>query len=106
MPSHGCFKLLCNIHKFSTAIHWKGFAFLNVQHMVHTLDDFLILGSHNACHRDLTDFLQFYSVIGIPITMEQTVYPSKIITFMGLELDSISMEARLPEDKLEKLQAL
>ena len=38
--------------------------------------------------------------------MEKTVYPSKIMTFMGLELDSISMEARLPEDKLEMLQTL
>ena len=92
--------------KFSTAIHWIAATHLNIKHMVHILDDFLILGPKNTCHKNLTEFLLFCSNIGIPIKQEKTVYPCNTITFMGLELDSITMEARLPDDKLVKLQSL
>ena len=32
--------------------------------------------------------------------------PSSVITFLGMELDSLKMEIRLPTDKLERLRAL
>ena len=44
--------------------------------------------------------------MGIPIAPEKTVGPSQIISFAGIELDSILMEARLPQEKLDKCQAL
>ncbi|XP_069133228.1 uncharacterized protein [Argopecten irradians] len=35
---------------------------------------------------------------------DKTVYPTTVLTFLGLELDSEAMEIRLPQDKLEKLR--
>ena len=32
--------------------------------------------------------------------------PTRVITFLGITLDTVLMEARLPEDKLEKAKAL
>ena len=46
------------------------------------------------------------SYLGIPMAPEKTVGPSQIISFAGIELDSILMEARLPQEKLDKCQAL
>ena len=46
------------------------------------------------------------SYLGIPMAPEKTVGPSQIISFAGIELDSILMEARLPQEKLDKCQTL
>ncbi len=37
---------------------------------------------------------------------EKTVGPSQIISFAGIELDSVLMETRLPQEKLDKCQSL
>ena len=94
--------------KFSSAIHWIANRHLDIQHMVHILDDFLILGpSHTTkCKVDLDKFLSFCSRVGVPIKGEKTVFPCTLLTFMGLELDSETMEARLPPGKLANLRLL
>lgn len=38
--------------------------------------------------------------IGLPINDSKTVYPSTTLTFWGLELDTVLLEVRLPQDKL------
>ena len=80
----------------------------NVDHIVHILDDFLILDSpyNNQCNEKLSSFLAMCSDLGVPIKKEKTEYATTCITFMGLELDSARMEARLPQDKLEKARLL
>jgi hypothetical protein len=79
---------------------------LHIKHMVHILDDFLILGPPNSpcCQNDLNKFLNLCSEIGVPIKKEKTENARTVIIFMGLELDSNLMEARLPQDKLLKLR--
>ena len=42
------------------------------------------------------------SYLGIPMAPEKTVGPSTTIAFAGIELDSILMEARLPQEKIDK----
>jgi len=44
--------------------------------------------------------------IGIPIKEAKTVLPCTLLTFLGIELDSVLMEKRLPKEKLEKIRAL
>ena len=41
--------------------------------------------------------------IGIPIAPDKNV---QVITFLGLELDSVAMEVKLPVDKLNRCTAL
>lgn len=40
--------------------------------------------------------------IGVPLKQEKTVYPTTMLTFLGLELDTNDMEIRLPMEKLQK----
>ena len=44
--------------------------------------------------------------IGIPTAPDKTVQPTQVTTFLGLELDSVAMEVRLPVDKLNRCTTL
>jgi hypothetical protein len=97
----------CNLfEKFSTSIHWLVDHKLESAGCVPVLDDFLFVGPPNSdlCHKTLFQFLDMAQYIGIPIKDEKTVFPTTKILFLGLELDSIEMEIRLPDDKLCKLR--
>ena len=93
---------------FSTALGWVARHKYRIEHIVHILDDFLILDppTHNQCNNKLSSFLRMCSDLGVPIKRDKTEYTTTCITFMGLELDSSKMEARLPQDKLHKVRHL
>ena len=93
---------------FSSALEWVAKYKYNIKHIVHILDDFLILDPpfNNKCNEKLSIFLNMFSELGVPIKQEKTELATTCITFMGLELDSAKMEARLPQDKLTNLRSL
>lgn len=93
---------------FSTALEWVAKHKLGIQYIIHILDDFLIFDSpgKNDCNSSLQKFISMCTDLGVPINEEKTEYATTCITFMGLELDSVAMEARLPFEKLEKLRNL
>ena len=71
--------------------------------MVHVLDDFLFINdTAAACEADLRSFLRMCDYINIPIAPKKTFWPSTCIIFLGIELDSVQMAARLPCDKIQK----
>lgn len=98
----------CSIFNcFSSALKWIAQSKLAIHHIIHILDDFLILEkSKNKCGTDLRVFLDLCKALGDPIKHNKTVTATNKITFMGLEIDSTLMEARLPNEKLAKLRSL
>ena len=94
--------------RFSSGLKWLAQTKLGINFILHILDDFLILGpaESESCANDLQKFLAVCKEIGVPIKEDKTVGPCTCLTFMGLELDSGKMEARLPVDKLEKVRHL
>ena len=94
--------------RFSSGLKWIAQNKLGISFILHILDDFLILGpsGSNACRDHLQSFLSLCEKLGVPIKVDKTVDPCTCLTFMGLELDSISIEARLPHDKLERVRHL
>lgn len=76
-------------------------------HCVHILDDFLFLSEPHSpkCYSALLAFYQLAKDIGLPIKSEKTVYPTTTLIFLGLELDTLNFEVRLPQDKLTQLKA-
>ncbi|MES9971263.1 MAG: reverse transcriptase domain-containing protein, partial [Candidatus Thiodiazotropha sp.] len=104
----GCRSSPAIFERFSTAIEWIAKKHLSIPDIIHILDDFFMIGppASERCLHYLTSFLTFCKKVGIPIKAEKTVYPTTCITFMGLELDSVKMEARLPPDKLSKAREL
>ncbi len=67
------------------------------------LDDFLFFASsESVCSSSLHRFLEFCNYLGVPLAPEKTVPPSTCLTFLGIEIDTTLMQARLPLDKIHK----
>ena len=65
------------------------------------IDDFLFVdATEEMCHNSLEKFIEISRILGIPLAANKTVFPSKIITFLGIELNSKNMTACLPQEKL------
>ena len=86
--------------RFSTALEFIGKK-SGIHHIIHYLDDFLLLNeSEENSSKDLNLFLDICRNINVPIAPEKTVLPTQIIQFLGLEIDSVNQEIRLPLDKV------
>ena len=60
------------------------------------LDDFLLISPPklSACSNNLQIILKVCSHLGIPLVTEKIKGPTKILTFLGITLDTQNMEAR------------
>lgn len=102
----GC-SISCSIFEtFSTALQWIACTKFGVPTMLHILDDFLFLGPPDSsiCKLALHQFMSMCDVLGVPIKGEKTEGPSTTLIFLGIELDTVNMEARLPEEKIVKIR--
>ena len=80
---------------------------LHIRNISHVLDDFLLPARDKAVGQaQMSSFISMCADIGIPIAPDKTVQPTQVITFLGLELDSVAMEVRLPVHKLNRCIAL
>ena len=79
-----------------------------VEHLWHYLDDFLTCGAPGSeeCMRNLHTMVDICRDLGIPLAMEKLEGPSTYLVFLGIEIDSILRELRLPLEKLERIQEL
>ena len=92
---------------FSTALEWIATSKLGATAIVHVIDDFLFIAHSRAnCGQDLQAFVNLCLELGVPLAPGKTVAPTRVITFLDITLDTVLMEARLPEDKLEKANTL
>lgn len=84
-------------------IHCKG-----VRYLLHYLDDFLILGTAGTYEATgaLEVVYEFLTRAGIPVAHQKTKGPSTTISFLGILIDTLRFELRLPADKLARLTAL
>lgn len=102
----GCSSSCAIFEAFSSALEWLAKHYLGASGVLHILDDFLFIATtHDKCKSDLNNFLRLCERIGVPIAHEKTEGPSTTLQFAGITLDTISMEARLPADKLQKCNA-
>ena len=76
-----------------------------VIHNMHYLDDFLILGPPNtrSCHQDLSTSLDLCDRLGFPIARHKLVDPSALLSFLGIQVDTVSGTLSLPPEKLARL---
>ena len=79
----------------------------NVTRVVKVIDDFLFLApTAEECQDALLAFKDLAKEIGLPIADHKTVGPSRIITFLGIEINTVEGSCKLPPDKLENYLAL
>ena len=98
----GC-SISCSIfEQFSCALQWILQHKYRVTSMSHILDDFIFLSpSEQVCQHYLQQFFSLAELLYIPVNHKKTVMPSTCVIVHGIEVDTVSMQARLPQDKLE-----
>ena len=58
------------------------------------------------CLTSFSTLLQFFMSLQAPVVASKTLGSSQELQFMGIVLDSIRMEARLPDHKLNRAQEI
>ena len=106
-----CMHMGCSIscaffEKFSTFLEWVVKSRSGVDFMVHYLDDFFFTGHAETieCELLMQTFTSVCNTLGVPVAVEKTVGPATALTFLGLEIDSVKKQVRIPIDKLYNLR--
>ena len=101
-----CLPMGCSIscqtfELFANALQWILMSKLHVQFMSHILDDFIFFSPPDSrqSHAGLQAFLSLAHSLNIPLRHDKTVFPTTIISLHGIEVDTASMQMRLPLDK-------
>lgn len=76
------------------------------QLVIHYLDDFLCIGpgGGNVCSLLLYTVEWVAAKFGVPLVPGKTEGPATVIRFLGIVMDTVNMECRLLEEKLQALQ--
>ena len=80
----------------------------DVSFLLHYLDDFHTLGPPNSqtCQRNLDTCIQQFQDWGIPLHPDKLEGPSTLLTVLGIELDSLLLQARLPQENFDRIHTL
>ena len=99
----GC-RISCRLfERFTCAIQWILKTKFLIPTMSHILDDFIFVSDNqSSCQKYLNTFMALATQINLPIKHSKTVLPSTIVVVHGVEVDTIKMETRLPQDKVVK----
>ena len=92
---------------YATALHYFLKKKFGVDCIVHYIDDYLfVLESRELAVHQLEAALSLCRRLGLPMSVEKTEGPTTSLTFLGIELDTVQMTARLSEEKLNALRVL
>jgi hypothetical protein len=72
----------------------------------HYADDFLFAGRADSseCTNLMSNFSSLCQELGVPLAVEKTIGPSCVITFLGLEIDTLEIVIKIPPPKLSEVQ--
>ena len=80
----------------------------DVADILHYLDDYFTLGPAGTptCSNSVNAIQQASRDLGLPLAPDKCEGPTTCLIFLGIELNSVSMTARLPTNKLTELQSI
>lgn len=68
------------------------------------LDDFLLIAdTRSTCEQQLATLYDELASLGLTVNKKKTLGPSQSIHYLGLEIDSVKMELRVPDYKLRQV---
>ena len=91
----------------SQAVCWIAVHNYGIECILHLLDDFLTVEPPTAqpeCTMALLTLI--FGSLKVPLSPSKTVEPAAELEYLGIIIDSIKMEARLPPDKLNRIRGL
>lgn len=88
----------------SIAICWIASHNYKIPIILHLLDDFLTIQPPGSSgERTMALLTMIFNKLNIPISQKKTVGPVTCLEYLGVILDTTKMEARLPQDKVERI---
>ena len=83
---------------------WGG----GVECVLHCVDDFITLGrlGSDEYATNLATCLQICNDLGAPIESDKCEGSATCLPFLGIEVDTVQLELRLPSDKLQRVREL
>ena len=71
------------------------------------LDDFLVIeADFKRCNTAYKELLCLLQSLGFTINWDKVVAPVQIITFLGVQINSVAMQLSLPPEKLQELRSI
>ena len=95
-----------NFDTIGEAIEFIAQANYAIAFIEHILDDFITIESGAQTPVALNILIRLFQKLGVPLAQEKIFGPTTCLDFLGITLDTLLMEARLPPDKVDKLVAL
>ena len=75
-----------------------------IKNMVHYVDDFVtFIHGMSAAQLALQQLLALFKELGIPVSMNKLEGPVTLMTFLGIQFDTIAMTIRLDDEKLTNI---
>ena len=89
------------------AIGWALFQ-MGIRLQIHYLDDYLffIHPSSSDAYSLLPSVLNTLDHLGVPVATQKIEVPATTVTFLGVIVDTVRLELRLPDHKLEYIRSL
>ncbi|KAM3940651.1 uncharacterized protein RB166_000605 [Leptodactylus fuscus] len=102
----GCSISCAYFEAFSSFLEWVVRDVSGLSSVIHYLDDFLCVGpgGSSECLVLMHTVQRVADLFGVPLAPDKTEGPAVVMKFLGIELDSVRMESRLPADKLGDLR--
>jgi hypothetical protein len=92
---------------FSQAICWIASNNYGIEYILHMLDDFLTIDSPKVnAQATMQALLQLFEHLNVPLSEHKTIGPSTMVEYLGIILDTVAMQARLPMDKVDRITTL
>ena len=87
-------------NQIATAVEWIMTNNYRMSHLLHYLDDYFLAGPPGSphCGTMLDCFLRVADQLGVVVAPEKVLRPATSMNFLGLTLDSVLQEVRLPPD--------
>ena len=94
-------------NQVAEAVQWILQHNYGLERLIHYPDDYLLIRppATPLCGKQLTTFLEVCQHLGVPVAHDKVEGPSTTMTFLGLEIDTIHQQLRLPLDKLAELKS-
>ena len=101
----GCRSSPCIFDTLSQAVCWIVCNNYGVQTIFHLLDDFLTVDLPDPCigERTMVILSLVFNRLHIPLAQHKCMSPTSCLEYLGIILDSMNMEARLPLEKVQRI---
>jgi hypothetical protein len=79
-----------------------------IRHVYHYLDDLIFIGPPHSC--DCAEALDILNStckeLGVPISEQKRDGPTTCLMYLGIEVETVASQLRLPQEKLQRLRTL